>query len=611
MLLVLAVMTTGTALAPVATAAASVPPTRDYSIIARDIMPSGEYGSVPPPANADQQAVMYNALTPLFNNVTPANVVQDFKPEPTGIAGAAQPITTETVPHAGVTLYRDAYHVPYIYGATRDDVTWGAGWVIAEDRGLLLGEARYIALLAAIDAPGQSAIGLIGNLASFTPTAQTENEVSKQTGQLLAHGAEGRAVLHDIDVYLQGINAYFAAQPGGNPHPYTPTDIYALNAVKDQFVGEGGGNQAPNAEFLSSLQRRLGTKRGYAVWNDLREANDPEAPASVPGRVQFQPPPKSTSGNVILDSNSLSSAARAAVAASAHRAHASNELMVSGARSTTHHPIMVAGPQIGYYYPGLTSEMDLEGPGIHQHGATVAPFPGYILIGRTQDSSWSLTSAGLNQIDTYVETLCGNSIHRYMYNGKCLSMQFFDAGKLTNGGSTSEVTFYRTIHGPVFGYASVHGRQVALAEKRASYGKDVLDLLFYYDLAHGLVHNVHQFFNAASQTPQTFNSFYMDDKNIGVFTSGLVPIRPNNVDPDLPINGTGQRGVARVRLVQEPPAGDQPAERRDRQLEQPAAGGLPGAVRQLVARRDTARRSAAQQPRRRPQSDARRGSPRR
>ena len=26
---------------------------------------------------------------------------------------------------------------------TRDDVTWGAGWVEAEDRSLLLSEARY------------------------------------------------------------------------------------------------------------------------------------------------------------------------------------------------------------------------------------------------------------------------------------------------------------------------------------------------------------------------------------------------------------------------------------------------------------------------------------
>jgi acyl-homoserine lactone acylase PvdQ len=530
-------LTTAAVLAPAA--GAQVPATHDYSIIARDIMPSGEYGSVPPPANAAQQAEMYNALTPLFNHVTPSALNNDFKPMPVGIAGAAKPITQEPVPHPGVTIYRDAFHVPYVYGVTRDDVTWGAGWVVAEDRGLLLNEARYIGRLAAIDAPGQSAIGLIGGLASFTPTAQTENVVANQTNQLLAHGAEGRSILHDIDVYLEGINAYLTLN-GGDPRPYTRNDIYALNAIKDQFVGEGGGQQAANAEFLASLQRKLGAKRGYAVWNDLREANDPEAPASVPGHVQFQPKPTSTSGNVALDPNSLSSAARAALDASANRAHASNELMVSGARSATHHPIMVAGPQIGYYYPGLTMEMDLEGPGIHQHGATTAPFPGYIFIGRSQDSAWSLTSAGLNQIDTYVETLCGGSVHKYMFDGTCRPMQFFDAGKLENKGKTTEVTFWRTIHGPVIGYARVHGRRVALTEKRSSYGKDVLDLLFYYRLAHGQIHNIHQFFKAADLTPQTFNSFYMNDHDIGVFTSGLVPIRPKNVDPDLPINGTGK-----------------------------------------------------------------------
>jgi acyl-homoserine lactone acylase PvdQ len=405
---------------------------------------------------------------------------------------------------------------------------------------LLLTEARNVALLAAIDAPGLSAINLIGNLASFKPTAQTNNEVAKQTNVLLAAGAKGQAVLHDIDVYLQGINAYTAIHSPSAP-PFMRTDIYGLNALKDQFVGEGGGRQAVNGEFLSSLERRLGAKKGLAVWNDLRESNDPEAPVSVPGHVRFQPPPKSTSGNVMLDPNSMTaSASRALAVTSDFKRHASNALLVSASRSATHHPIMVAGPQIGYYYPGLTQEMDLEGPGISQVGAMAAPFPGYIFIGRSQDAAWSLTSAGLDQIDTYVETLCGHSVHKYMFDGKCRPMQFFDAGSLTQGSKTQEVAFWRTIHGPVFGYAHVHHRLVALSRKRASYGKDVLDLLFYHDLAHGLVHNVHQFFKAASETPQTFNSFYADDKDIGVFTSGLVPIRPSNVDQDLPINGTGK-----------------------------------------------------------------------
>jgi acyl-homoserine lactone acylase PvdQ len=521
------------------TVAPAVASAKDYAQIARDVIPSGEYGSVPPPAGADSQAKMYDALTPLFNHVTDAQLPQFFKPETLGTATPG-PVSIETVPHAGVTIVRDGDHVPHIHGVTRDDVTWGAGWVVAEDRGLLLTEARYDSLVAAIDAPGVSALGLVANLQSFKPTAQTENEVARQTNALLAAGAKGRAVLHDVDVYLQGINAYFSAHGPSGP-PFTRTDIYAFNALKDQFVGEGGGEEAVRSEFLSGLQHRLGAKRGLAVWNDLREPNDPEAPASVPGHVQLQPAPTSTSGNVVLDHNSLSRSADLAVATQGGgRGHASNALLVSGARSATHHPIMVAGPQIGYYYPGLTMEMDLEGPGISQRGAMSAPFPGYIFIGRNQDSAWSLTSAGLDQIDTYVETLCGHSGHRYLFDGKCRPMQFFDAGTLNPGSpSAKELTFYRTVHGPVFGYAHVHGRLVALSSKRASYGKDVLDLLFYHDVADGLVHNVHQFFRAADQTPQTFNSFYVDDKDIGVFTSGLIPIRPRNVDPALPIDGRG------------------------------------------------------------------------
>jgi len=47
-----------------------------------DIIPSGQYGSVPPPAGALTQTQMYNALTPMFNHVTDAQLPQFFKPEP-------------------------------------------------------------------------------------------------------------------------------------------------------------------------------------------------------------------------------------------------------------------------------------------------------------------------------------------------------------------------------------------------------------------------------------------------------------------------------------------------------------------------------------------------
>jgi acyl-homoserine lactone acylase PvdQ len=507
----------------------------DYASTAMDIVPSGEYGSLSPPAGADTQALMYDALTPLFNHVTDSQLRQFFKPEPLGSAYSGL-LSTETVPQAGVTIARDSYDVPHITGVTRDDVTWGAGWVTAEDRGLLLSQARYDSLVAAIDAPGLAAFDLVTSLQSFKPSAQTIAEVSKQTAVLLAAGARGRDVLNDIDVYLRGINAYLASQHSTEA-PFTRVDIYAFNALKDQFLGEGGGQEAVRSQFLSSLQGRLGAQRGLAVFNDLRELSDPESPSSLPGHTSLLPPPRNTSGNVILDPGSLSGAAtRSPDQGSAGSVQASNAFLVSGSRSATGHPLMVAGPQIGYSYPGLTLEMELSGPGISERGITSAPFPGYILIGRNQDSGWSLTSAGFDLVDTYVETLCGGSRVRYLFDGKCRAMQLFDAGSL--GGK--KITFYRTVHGSVIGYARVHGRLVALSRKRSSYGKDVLDLLFYHDLSDGLVHNVRQFFRAASLTPQTFNSLYIDDKDIGLFTSGLIPIRPATVDPGLPIDGRGK-----------------------------------------------------------------------
>jgi hypothetical protein len=86
-----------------APAVASPAPVPDYATIARDIIPAGEYGSVPTPATLpaiEQQAQMYNALTPLWNNVTPADLNADFKPEPVNVGDAPGPISRETVPRS-------------------------------------------------------------------------------------------------------------------------------------------------------------------------------------------------------------------------------------------------------------------------------------------------------------------------------------------------------------------------------------------------------------------------------------------------------------------------------------------------------------------------------
>jgi acyl-homoserine lactone acylase PvdQ len=530
----------GLALAPSASAAA-----KDYSQTALNIIPSGQYGSVPPPAGADTQAKMYDGLTPLFDNVTGSDLTTYYKSEKFGL-DTAGPGTPEPVPYPGVTIVRDSFHVPHVNATTHDGGVWAAGWIAAEDRGLLGQQARYNARVAAIDAPGLSAIGLVIGLKSFVPSAQTEAVVAKQADVLRRAGKEGKAVLHDIDTFVSGINAYLTATGSSNA-PWTRNDIFAINALKDQFFGEGGGDEARRSQFLGGLEHRLGKKKGYSVFNDLRQNTNAGSPTTVDGTFNYDHAPSKPGapGSVVLDPHSFTPTPAASTKVTRKidrlepRPHASNELMVEANHSKTGHPLLVGGPQIGYDYPGLTWEIDMHAPGLDWRGATSAPFPGYLLIGRGADFASTLTSAGADDIDQFAETLCDHSDTKYVYRGKCRSMKPFDAGVL-KGSPDQEVTFNTTVHGPVVGYATVDGRKVAISSKRASYGKDALDLLYNRRLSDGQVDSPKSFMKAASLTPQTFNSFYMDSKHVAEFTSGLLPRRAKGVDPSLPTVGTGK-----------------------------------------------------------------------
>ena len=151
---------------------------------------------------------LYDGLTPLFDNVSNKDLNHYFKSEKLGTKGQG-PLKRERVPRKGVRIIRDRFNVPHIYGKTNDDVTWGAGWALAHDRELLLEQARYNARVAVVDAPGETAIDLIVGLKTFVPSAQTEGEVQKEVAKLKRYGKPGRRLLHDIDLFVKGINAYY------------------------------------------------------------------------------------------------------------------------------------------------------------------------------------------------------------------------------------------------------------------------------------------------------------------------------------------------------------------------------------------------------------------
>jgi acyl-homoserine lactone acylase PvdQ len=528
--------------------------------------PGVPWASAPGILPADTQAKMYDRITPLFRNIgddvlKPSTDGTGYyksaallpENDPSFVASETVGGTSPTAGAVSATIKRDRYGVPHIYSATDAGAIFGAGYAVATDQSLLLNQARYNGVAGLIDLPGVPAINLVLGLYNYTPSAKVVKQATDlQTKSIEAQGSQGRQLLADIDTYLAGINARYAVSAPSTPK-FTRTDIYALNAIKSQFLGEGGGQEVDNGLFLDSLRAKLGAKQGDQAFEDLRGRNDPEASVTTTKAFPAQTgvsvaKPK---GLVRLKRGTFKNsfirlpgakAAKASAASVGKRQLASNILIVSGSKSATGKPLFVGGPQIGFNYPGLTMEMQLSSPSINVEGVTSAPFPGYMLIGRGANFAWSLTSAGADIIDTYAEKLCGGSKTKYVYKGSCRTMETVDAGTIAKGATKVKATFRRTVHGPVIGYAKDEktGKLVALSQKRSSYGRETVDQLFNQDLTFGRVKSAKDFVRAAEKTPQTFNSFYASATESAFYTAGALPIRAKGVNGDLPVDGTGK-----------------------------------------------------------------------
>ncbi len=532
-----------TAASPVT--AASPPP--DFSGPAYQILAPGEFGGLFTNANSFDQGALYNELTPLQGNVTAQDLEKYFLSEKFGVTG---PVVRTEEPKPGLVIKRDKNGIPHVFGQTRAEVMFGSGWVAAEDRGLIMALGLGPAFAAALDIPGINPIELLLHARSFKPTAQAVNFVSHQRTALLEKGPRGVQVLQDLEEWANGINAYEATRLFRLLPPVTATDAIAGFALIGSIFGNGGGNEVANSNLLAQLEAKLGSNPGLAVFRDLREVNDPEAPVTTTEPFPYDGVPIGpTPGAAVIDPGSMSSsAAQAVTAARASRRKASNFLLAGPDHSADGHPLAVMGPQLGYFYPEIVMQADLHGGGVDAQGV-VAPISPYVFIGRGRDFAWSLTSAGSENTQQFLEQLCNpdgspptrESTH-YLYKGRCTAMTSFDAGKLGpgNGEPARELTFLETVHGPVSGTVTVHGQPYAIAKERSTRGREPAGELSFSDLDSNRVHSPWQFFKAANELETTFNLPYIDSTHIAYFSSGRLPILAPGTDPSLPTLGTGQ-----------------------------------------------------------------------
>ena len=515
--------------------------------VARYILPPGNYGGLPTTDESRDQLPLYDGLTPLRSNVTRADIDRLYLPENFQPVGATR---EEATGRPGLQIIYDSYGVPHVTGRTRYDLAFGAGWVTARDRGLLIAVGRGPARAAVADIPGINAFSLVTSAQSYVPSPEVEAQVTAQQALLVrTYGAKGRQVLRDAQAYADGINAYWRAN-NVTQQPATVNDVLAVTAFIGSIFGAGGGDEPRNADLLAKLTRQLGPVRGYDAWEDVMLADDPEAPTTTDRFFDYGPLTGGpVRGSVVIDPGSIQNfdprapAAVATPAASAPpRKQASNWLIASPQRSLSANSLAVMGPQLGYYYPEIVQQIHLEGPGIHAQGVAVPGLAMYILIGRTENYAWSLTSAGHDVRDVFAEQLCnpdGSAATRasthYVYAGQCRPFQTVNAGVL--GGQA--ISFQQSVHGPVIGTATVGGKPYALARKRSTYGRDALNLGALKDMTEGKARTPQAFYRVANQFGFTFNWGYVSRRATAFFSSGRLPVRAPGLDRRLPTLGSG------------------------------------------------------------------------
>lgn len=343
------------------------------SDIARNVLPPGEFGGLPTTTHSTDQIPPYDALTPLRGNVSNSDIFRLYKPEDFKPIGAT---TREDTGRPGLTILRDSFGVPHIYGHTRADTWFGAGFVAAEDRGLLLRLGRNPARAAVADIPGVNAFALVTGGGVYLPSRQAEDLVTSEQQRLVeAYGAKGQQMLSDFDAYAAGVTAGFAHAGAPPAQPWDRNDVIAVAAFIGSIFGNGGGTEAQNADLLARLEARLGRAQGTGAFQDLLEADDPETQTTTARRFPYgSARGGATAGSPGIDAGSEQAAQNmpaSGVPSPPAPRLMSNFLVVGPKRSANGDPLAVMGPQLGYFYPEIVLEGDLHGPGINAQGSMV------------------------------------------------------------------------------------------------------------------------------------------------------------------------------------------------------------------------------------------------
>ncbi|KYK23272.1 hypothetical protein AYK25_10170, partial [Thermoplasmatales archaeon SM1-50] len=463
------------------------------------------------------------------------------------------------------TIIRDSYGVPHVYAETKEEIAFGVGYAIAEDR-------LWQADLFRREATGRLYELGIGNV-SIDYWTRIHGYTVEENSQLFS--AIQSPYKEMIVAYAEGINQYITeaiANPQEKmPHeylirnitpvPWTVEDSLSIGQLMVRRWGEGGGMELVFTLVLQQLIQRNGVIKGWKIFNDACPQVDPGATTTIQSNDTNTPLLNLTTPpilpRILLESAEyivhMKHQEQQFCQAQGLLYHfGSNGWVVAPEKSETGNALLLGGPQMGHSIPQIVVEVGMHGAGINASGMT---FPGVgpaIAIGANTYGAWTTTSGLSDGVDTYIEILHPLDKTKYLFNGRWLNMENRTEIIYDKNSNSSQFNCYRTIHGPVLDIrwrAFIGG--IAMSSKMAFWKQEhhtIEGVMSFQQCT-----NITEFEQGVSKIVSSHNWFWADrNGDIGYYHSGYYPIRSyygflhRRIDDRFPLLGTGKeewRGI--------------------------------------------------------------------
>ena len=364
---------------------------------------------------------------------------------------------------------------------------------------------------------------------------------------------EGQAILQ---AFADGVNMWIAEAKAEDqlpaeyeieaidgltePDAWTPIDSAAVIALQIGGFGTTGGNELRNAQFLAQLDEEMDSLAeayevlGDLVWLNVDERHTPSISAdekTVDGSEEILPfadVPQEQLDKALaaVDAEPFEGTTPGGSSSRSYLPDGalgdkwgSNALLVHGDLTETGTSMMFGGPSMGFNKPPTIHETGLHGAGFDVSGIAVPGIPG-IVIGRTEQFSWTVNSGKDDQIDTVALELNPDDPTEFWWEDEWVEMECFDAGCRANGM-------------PVIAWNPEEN--IAWAQRYAARGED---LSAWWDwIRVGTAETLDEFETLIDGFAFSFHFLYADPENIAYYALGKVPDRDDRVDARLPIPG--------------------------------------------------------------------------